>query len=86
MLKVVLSWHIYPYELLDMQKGVGCSDRQTCILQAMPKAREVAQADGSVALYRDGKLVGFRGKRIYTVEEAALVSKDTGNTIKLRYK
>ena len=43
-------------------------------------------ADGSVALYRDGKLVGFRGKRIYTVEEAALISKDTGNTIKLRYK
>lgn len=43
--------------------------------------------DGSYTIKdADGNIIGFRGKRIYTVEEAALVSKDTGNTIKLRYK
>ena len=45
------------------------------------------QADGSRAYYdANGKLTGFTGKRIYTVEEASAVSKDTSNTIKLRYK
>ena len=34
----------------------------------------------------DGTIKGFKGKKIYTIEEAELVSKPTGNTFKIRYK
>jgi len=44
------------------------------------------QPDGSTAIYRDGKLVGYKNKRIYTVQEANQVSKPTGNRVSLRYK
>ena len=47
----------------------------------------VQNADGSTTLYdSDGNVTGYRGKRIYTVEEASKLSKETGNTFKLRYK
>jgi len=42
--------------------------------------------DGSTAIYRNGKLVSFKGKRIYTVKEADMVTSQTGNTVKIRYK
>jgi len=48
--------------------------------------KEVGQSDGSVAIYKKGKLVGFKKKRIYTVDEAEFLSKPTGNTFKVRYK
>ena len=47
----------------------------------------VKNADGSYSVFDpDGNFIGFRGKRIYTVEEATKLSKETGNTFKLRYK
>lgn len=47
----------------------------------------VKNADGSYTLYNeDGTIKGFKNKRIYTIEEATLLSKETGNIIKLRYK
>jgi len=43
--------------------------------------------DGSYTIYNpDGSIKGFKGKRIYTVQEAEMLSKPVGNTIKLRYK
>ena len=56
-------------------------------------ATEVSHKNGVIYVYdEDGNLISQYGKetkqakRIYTVEEAAKLSKDTGNTIKLRYK
>lgn len=43
--------------------------------------------DGSTTIRdQNGKLIGYKGKRIYTIEEASRLSKPTGNTFKLRYK
>ena len=43
--------------------------------------------DGSTTYFDDdGNIIGYKGKRIYTIDEATLVSKPTGNTFKLRYK
>ena len=50
------------------------------------KSQQVHNADGSTSVYENGQLVATRGKRIYTVEEASKLSKETGNTFKLRYK
>ena len=47
----------------------------------------VQNADGSTTIYNaDGSIKGFKGKRIYTVQEAEMLSKETGNTFKIRYK
>ena len=44
-------------------------------------------ADGSYNIYdEEGKIIGFKGKRIYTVDEATLLAKPQGNTFKLRYR
>jgi len=48
--------------------------------------QEVRQPDGSINIYKHGKLIGFKNKRIYTVEEASKLSKDMGNTFRIRYK
>ena len=48
--------------------------------------KEVGQTDGSVAIYKKGKLVGFKKKRIYTVDEVEFLSKPHGNKFKVRYK
>lgn len=50
------------------------------------KSQQIHNADGSTSVYENGQLVATRGKRIYTVEEASRLSKETGNTFKLRYK
>ena len=43
--------------------------------------------DESTAYYgSDGKLKGFKNKRIYTIEEAMAISKPTGNRFRIRYK
>ena len=47
--------------------------------------QETQLPDGSTAIYKMGKLVGFKGKRIYTIEEASAIAGKT-NTIKIRYK
>ena len=48
--------------------------------------QEIRQPDGSINIYKHGKLIGFKNKRIYTVNEAETLSKPTGNKFKLRYK
>ena len=48
--------------------------------------REEVQADGSIAIYRHGKFVGFKNKRIYSVDEAEMLSKPTGNKFRIRYR
>ena len=46
-----------------------------------------ARNDGSFAVLKDGKVIGFKGKRIYTVDEAVLSTQQGGkNTFKLRYR
>ena len=44
------------------------------------------QPDGSVKVTDVEGNVHFEGKRIYTVEEANLVAKPTGNTIRIKYR
>jgi len=47
----------------------------------------VKNADGSYTLFdNDGNIIGYKDKRIYTVEEANKVSKPTGNRVSIRYK
>ncbi|MBR2300069.1 MAG: leucine-rich repeat domain-containing protein [Alphaproteobacteria bacterium] len=55
-------------------------------LKVVPLRLEKELADGSIAIYEMGVFKGYKNKRIYTVEEAAAVSKKTGNTFRLRYK
>jgi len=45
----------------------------------------VKQADGSITVYKNGDIVGYKGKRIYTIEEASKVSGQK-NRFKLRYR
>ena len=47
---------------------------------------EYKNADGSTTIIKNGQIVGYKNKRIYTVEEATKLSKPTGNAFKLRYK
>ena len=48
---------------------------------------KVKNADGSYTLYDgDGNVIGFEGKRIYTIEEANQVTKPTGNTVRIKYR
>lgn len=85
----------YYYSSADkmMTGGVeeGCETQETCaavvrLAAAANTTTEVQNADGSTSIYENGQLVSTRGKRIYTVEEASRLSKETGNTFKLRYK
>ena len=46
----------------------------------------VKQADGSTNIYQNGKVIGFKGKRIYTLDEAEKVAKPAGNRFKIRYR
>lgn len=69
-------------EAWDTAHGTNYASRTTF----RAKNQEIQNADGSTSIYRNGQLVGFRGKRIYTVEEAEKLSKPTGNTFRIRYK
>ena len=64
-------------------RNAGYADGTYNMVQA-PYSKK--QADGSRVYYdANGKLTGFTGKRIYTVEEATKVSGER-NTFKIRYK
>ncbi len=65
-------------EAYDQVHGTSLASRVNIISR-------VQNDDGSTTIYKNNKIIGFKGKRIYTVEEAALVSKDK-NTFKIRYK
>ncbi|MBR2300131.1 MAG: leucine-rich repeat domain-containing protein [Alphaproteobacteria bacterium] len=43
-------------------------------------------ADGAAAVYRNGKLKTYKGKRIFTIEEAEAISKKEGNSFRIRYR
>lgn len=43
-------------------------------------------ADGSTSIYKNGQLIGLKGKIIYTVQEAEMLAKPTGNKFIIRYK
>lgn len=44
-------------------------------------------SDGSIATYdKNGKLIGLRGKRIYTIEEATALAQKNKNTFTLKYR
>ena len=62
----------------DMLKGVALPETPPEIRETLP--------DGSIKVTDAEGNVHFEGKRIFTIEEANLVSKPTGNTVKLRYK
>ena len=65
-------------EAWDTAKGTNYASRAKTIL---------TNPDGSKAIYDlSGKFLGYKNKRIYTIEEAEKVSKKTGNTFRLRYK
>ena len=53
---------------------------------ALPSIEEIKQPDGSSKVYKDGQFIGFKNKKIYTVDEAEFLSKPTGNKFKVRYK
>jgi len=46
---------------------------------------EVQNKDGSRSVFLNGRFLGFKGKRIYTVEEAEMVTKPSGNRFRIRY-
>jgi len=82
-------------KLMDMaQSGIyGCTTIATCktygdengILFNDPNMFK--NADGSYSLYdENGNLIGYKGKRIYTIKEANEVSAPTGNRVSIRYK
>ncbi len=50
-------------------------------------AQYVYESDGSTTIY-DGKgnIIGFKGKRIYTVDEATKVASPKGNTFSIKYR
>ena len=41
--------------------------------------------DGSVGIFKDGKLLSLTGKHIYTIDEANAVAGKT-NSVKIRYR
>ena len=48
-------------------------------------SRHVINPDGSITIYEDGKIVGFKNKRIYTVEEAKQAVEAAGtDTVRFR--
>ena len=55
------------------------------LLEIEYPTREVPLSDGSVAVYTNGELVGYKGKRIYTVQEANQIA-GKKNSVIIRYK
>lgn len=79
-------------KLIEMSlEGTVCATVESCSQYAKDHSLSlgdvVLQEDGSYSIVdANGNVIGFKSKRIYTVEEATKLSKPTGNTIKLRYK
>ena len=73
-------------KLMDMAyAGTNCTTIASCS-QWLKLNRQETNPDGSLSIYRNGEFVGFKNKRIYTVEEANLVAKPTGNTVRIKYR
>ena len=53
---------------------------------ALPSITHEEQGDGSFAVFKDGEFVGYKGKRIYTIDEANAVAKPTGNRVSIKYR
>lgn len=79
-------------KLMDMaQSGNYCTTLANCSKYAKENNIElgdaILQKDGSYMLVdANGKITGYKGKRIYTIDEANLVAKPTGNTIRIKYR
>jgi len=68
--------------LMDMLKGKTIEDEQ-----AKDGKKIYNEKDGSYTIYdNDNNIIGYKNKRIYTVEEATEVVKPTGNTFRIRYR
>ena len=73
-------------KLMDMASaGTNCTTIASCS-QWLKLNRQETNPDGSLSIYRNGEFVGYKNKRIYTVEEANLVAKPTGNTVRIKYR
>ena len=72
--------------------GTGSSAPQNCIREAanyqmLKKHNMIQNTDGSYTIFdKNGKIIGFKGKRIYTVEEASMIASKKGNTFTLKYR
>ena len=55
------------------------------VKDAPVKAKEEKMADGSIKMYQNGKFIGWKNKRIYTVQEANEVA-GRKNKVMIRYK
>lgn len=68
---------------------VTLSDGRTVFMQGGDILRLISKTspDGSSILYNeDGTIKGYKGKRIYTIDEANQVTKPTGNTVRIKYR
>ena len=66
----------------EIIKSWDAANNTSYLKHAKISARQV---DGTVVVYQNGKIIGYKGKRIYTVNEATAVSGEK-NMIKIRYK
>lgn len=81
-------------KLLSMaQNGTYCTTIASCKAYgdengiSFSNQDKTKNADGSYTLYdENGNIIGFQGKRIYTINEATLLTKPQGNTFKIRYR
>ncbi len=62
----------------DMLQGVALPETPPEIRETLP--------DGSIKVTDAEGNVHFEGKRIYTIDEANLVAKPTGNTVRIKYR
>ena len=79
--RISQTYHLCDYDPCESVPAPVCVYGYVsgCVAGAVPLA------DGSSAMYKNGEFVGYKGKRIFTVEEANKISGKV-NTVKLRYK
>ena len=66
---------------------INMANKKMCTSIVACKDQITLNSDGSYTIYdKDGNIIGFKGKRIYTVDEATLLAKPQGNTFTLRYR
>lgn len=71
--------------ILNGQKYASLSDLFAG--NALPSTQEIHNSDGSITLKdADGNIIGFKNKKIYTINEATSVAKPVGNTIRIKYR
>ncbi len=70
-------------KLMDMASiGTNCTTIASCHAYLN---RQETNPDGSLSIYKDGQFVGYKNKRIYTIDEANAVA-GTTNHVKIRYR